>query len=609
MKRETKGELIFWAATVCGLALYFFSSPVGLPWNGSTQTALAWAGEIVKLPVMPNPVWGYFIQVFGGKFVAVSSVAAALTAGLLGAVINRYLGWRVAAAGALTWLFLPSVWERAVTGERVVFWGFGLALALWIGNALFLLSSRRARKVAENEKMRFANTDATLSGIDRLFRQFRNGRITGWALLGASALFAVISAARHDYTIGEVASVYARAVLDEAGGRIVIMGGVADEQMIWEAERREQGASARLVTLRNDDAYRAELVARVKRDWPGETNLWVAAQIGPKSFAELAVKEHPERFYQMTGRSTTPERWAARWEAMKPYLASSDRFVPVMRRAFAFEANTLGGRMQDENRRDEAWNLYWRIITEVDADNLSAYVNLHEMLRRGYQTDSFRRDRIRDGMARLCKGFVKGQAMTTVLACGPVHPDAELLAKFREELEQRVAELEREGKVVELPDSMRSLLDCGNAMIRAFDAGDFTKAGRYARAILSRSDGRGFIPANAVMGALMAKEGDYVASEAFYRTVFAGREKPPPAVYNDFADTLKHLGRLDEAERIARLGIAEADEQNWILRLTLAEILRDAKKNAAEINTLLKSVYRSAPEQVRTQTTKDFLRK
>ena len=77
INRETKGELIFWAATVIGLVLYFISAPEGLPWNGSTRMALAWAGEIAELPVMAHPVWGYFIQVFGGKFIAVSSVAAA----------------------------------------------------------------------------------------------------------------------------------------------------------------------------------------------------------------------------------------------------------------------------------------------------------------------------------------------------------------------------------------------------------------------------------------------------------------------------------------------------------------------------------------------------
>ena len=599
MKRETIGEIIFWAATLSGITLYFFSAPVGLPWSGSTKVALAWAGEIAELPEMPNPVWGYFIQVFGGRFVALSCVAAALAAGLIGSIVNRYLGWRIAAAAALTWIFLPPIWNRAITGVYSVFWVSLVVLAVWLVNVVMLLLTRRARKV-------FSEEVATVAGVGRRVREFWIGRVAGWAFLISALLFTLVSLVEHDFTVGEVASAYARTILEEAGERIVIMGGIVDEQMVWEAERQRKGASSRLLAFRNDDAYREQLVKRVRNDWPGETNLWVAAQIGLKTFAELAVLRHPERIYLMTGKSTTPEKWALRWESMKQFLDSDDRFIPVMRRAFAFEANTLANQLQDDGKMSEAWRLYWRILDEVDRENLSAVVNLNEMLRRGYKTDEQHRKRIENAMSKLRKSFSDRRTVAVMASCGPVRPDTETMKEFRAELEKRKAELAKRGEEFALPPSLKSLIEWSDEMIRAYNNGDMTTAARIARTILARREGRGFIPANAVMGAAMAKAGDYVASEVFYRTAVSGVRKPPITVCNDYADTLRHLGRLDEAERYARQGLAEAPETNWIVRLTLAEILRDAKKNPEEVKDLLKVVQAQAPEVIRIRIKKEF---
>lgn len=617
MKRETRGELIFWAATICGLALYSLSAPAGLPWNGSTRAALAWAGEIAELPVMPHPVWGYFIQVFGGRFIAVSAVAVALSSGLLGAIANRYLGWRIGAAVSVVWLFLPPIWDCAVTGERIVFWIFGVVLLLWLANAVFLFVTRHARKTSEEEKL--SNEKKTLEDMVSRTRRYRINRAAGWTVLGLSALFAVVAAVEHDYTVGEAASAYARTILDEAGDRLVIMGGVADDQMIWEAERRAKGSSGRLLVLRTDEAYRTQLVARVKRDWPGETNLHVAASIGLTSFAELAVQRHPDRVYLMTGRSTTPEKWSARWETMKSSLASSDSFIPVMRRAFAFEANTLANQLQDEGKKKEAWALYWRIVEEIDPENASAFVNLNEMIRRGYPVDDLKRRRVEEGMTKVRKGFADKKMVAVIRSCGPVRPDEQLRAEFRAELERRMAEMKAKGetKKTTMPSALKSLLEWNDEMIRAYDIGDLKTAGRIARTILSRREWRGFIPANAVLGAATASEGDYVASAAFYRTAVTGPEKPPVAVYNDYADTLCRLGEFSEAEKYARLAIVDAPDTNWIVRLTLAEILKarmgngdvdkeKGRRTTEEIEELLKVVYKYAPEVIRIRTKKAF---
>lgn len=599
MKRDTRGEFIFWAATIGGLLLYFFSSPNGLPWNDQTRMALAWAGKIAPLPEMTHPVWGYFVQVFGGKFVAVSIVAAALSGGLIGAMANRYLGWRIGVASAIVWLFLPPVWDRAVIGALSVLWVFAGILSLWALNAVFLLMTRRAREVA----LGGANM---LAGIDKRTWEYYFRLIGGWTVLALSILYAVVISVEHDYTIGEVASVYARTMLDEADGRFVVMGGVADDQMIWEAERREQGSSKRLLSLREDDAYRAELIKLVRREWPAETNLWVAATIGPKTFAELAVRLHPDNVYVMTGKSTTLDKWEARWETMKPYLSSRDCFVPALRRAFAYEANTLANALAEAGDRRAAWKLYWRILEEVDASNVSALINLNELLRGGFVAEESQRRRIEGGMALLRKNE---NALMLVSACGPVRPDDKVMAEFRLEFEKWVNEFEKSQGKKPLPDILKTIAERGNEMILAYNAGNLVEAGRIARTILARRDGRGFIPANAVMGAVSASEGDYIASAAFYRVVLSGAKQPPFEIYNDFADTLNHLGEYDEAEKCARIAVAGTPETSWLFRLTLAEILRNAKKNPNEIDELLKVVYRQAPEIVRIRVKRDFREK
>jgi len=591
IERYFIGDGIFWGTVAGGMVLYFFSAPSGLPWCGSTHAALAWSGVIEELPAMPNPVWGHFVQVFGGHFVALSSVAAAIAGGLVGAMANRYFGWRVGAAAALTWLVLPPVWDNAIIGSQIMFWTLGVVAVAWGVNAAILMSTRRARTAvaAGQGAARQEPAEATWRG--------RINRIAAWTILGAAVFFAAVSVGRHDYRFGEAASAYARTMLAEAGDRIVVMNGAADDQMAWEAERRVSGSGQRLVAFRNDSAYRTQFVARVRREWPAETNLWVAAQVGPAAFADAAIGRHPDRIYVMTGQTTTPEKWAARWEAMTPYLKSGDRFVPVLRRAFAYEANTLGNRLQEEGRLKEAWALYWRVVEEIDWWNASAWVNLSEMLRRGYATDAEKRQRIKNGMAALRQGLVSGRAATIMAACGPVMRDSKVLEEYQAEIRKRLARFREAGLEPELPPELKSLVEWNDEMLKAHDLGDLAKAARIARTILSRPEWRGFVPANAVMGTVMAVEGDYVASEAFYRLAVAGKAKPNAAVCNDYAETLRRLRRFDEAERFARLAVGEREGGPWLYRLTLAQILRDAGKNPDETRTLVDGVLKAAPAE------------
>ena len=139
------------------------------------------------------------------------------------------------------------------------------------------------------------------------------------------------------------------------------------------------------------------------------------------------------------------------------------------------------------------------------------------------------------------------------------------------------------------PLDWRTLVAWNNEMIEAHGRGDLAKAERIARRILSEPEWRGFIPANAVMGSALAQAGDYAAAAAFFKAALSGRgaAAPQPAVMNDYADTLWHLGRYDEAEVFARRAVAESGGKTDLYKLTLAQILRDAGKDLGEMKPVL----------------------
>jgi len=611
MKRDIVGELIFWGALVFGLALYCLTSPAGLPWNGSTELALAWSGQVVELPDMPHPVWGYFVWLFGGHYVALSAVALAIAGGFIGAMTNRHFGWRFGVASALVWIMLPPVWDRAITGVRSAFVASGIVLAVWFVHASVLFFTRRAR--ATQQAAALTAEGSAQTGYHLAAWRMWVNRIAARVVLGAAVLFAIVSASFHDYKLGEAASAYARVMLDEAGERMVILNGVADDQMVWEEARRRKGAESRLLLFRNDLAYRAELVARVKKAWPAETNLWVAAQIGPAALADVAFRHHPDRVYMMTGKTTTLAQWEKRWAAMADYLDSSDRFISLLRRAFAFEGNTLANQLQADGKLKEAWGLYWRLYTEIDPGNASSLVNLSEMLRRGYTANVEARQRIERGMKGLLREGMTAQQMWAqahmiVAAYGPVMPDSKALAEMRARIEKRLAELEKQGAQPDLSPEWRSLIEWNNSMVHAHDMGDIDKAARIARTILSKPEWRSFIPANAIMGSVMAVEGDYVAAEMFYRVALQGQGKaaPTPVIFNDYADVLRHLGRFDEAEQYARRAVREDTTHQWLYELTLAQVLRDAKKNPDEVKSIVDGILKRTPIDVRKYVRKEF---
>ena len=151
------------------------------------------------------------------------------------------------------------------------------------------------------------------------------------------------------------------------------------------------------------------------------------------------------------------------------------------------------------------------------------------------------------------------------------------------------AQLSRENRPYRTPDlpyNWQTLVELNNEMIRAHGRGDWTNAAQLAAKILSQPKWKTFVPANAVMGSVLARDGDYDAAEAFFRAALSGKVfAPQPVVLNDYADTLCHLRRYNEAEIFARRAITLSGGTVPLFKLTLEQILSAAGKSADELNS------------------------
>ena len=531
IEKKQIGWILFFAATAVTLVLYLLTRPEGLPYNAASYWALVWNGTIPAPARMQHAVWAFFVRLIGGDHILLSILCAALSAGFLAALVNRYFGWRVAIGAAVVWIFFPVVWQGAVTGEIGVFRFHVAVFVLWAANAVAKRALRRSSVSAFG------------------FGHARFNRYAAWSILGAAILFAVISATHRPRRIGAAANAYAQMVLERAAGKWLVLVGVADAQL-YQAAGQD---AVRFVELRMGDAYRSNLVARVKAAFPDEPQLSAAAQVGSDPFVKALKRTHPDAVY-VIGEDL--EDWDARWARMQSHLdADGDPFAGAARRIFAYEANAIANRMQDEGKDDEAWGFYWRIYDEIDRGNLSALINMDGMIRRGHPVLQAFKEKIAAELANTFKDRRRLAHLDRILrGTGPVRIDPAERAKLRERLDQIARERNESKKDGEnsVPKAVKTLIELNNEMVAAMDRGEYETAGRIARKILANPRWRTFIPANAVLGGVMAHEGDYASSEQFFRVAVSTTNTPPAAVLRDYAETLRKLGKLDEAEKYAR---------------------------------------------------------
>lgn len=295
------------------------------------------------------------------------------------------------------------------------------------------------------------------------------------------------------------------------------------------------------------------------------------------------------RIFEADAAAENPLSLSERWERVKPLLdVKGDPFIPQMRRKFAIEGNAEGNRLQDAGKSESAWTIYKWIMSEVEPGNFSAIVNLSEMMRLGYEPSKSDALKVRKALDDFFRDKRRAlHAAAIAAASGPVHADVQMLAQIRENALKRLEEMRLNHEPITLTPEIKTLVSWSAEMTEAMDDGNLGRAGKIARTILQNPDWDGFIPANAVLGTVSAVEGDLEASERYFRKATSGTNAVNAVICNDFAESLRLAGKLEEAEQWARKAVGGSTPQYWVSRLTLIDILLDGEKCLDEVKALL----------------------
>lgn len=566
-----KDLYVSFGAAVLTAALYFLTSPSGIPYGAELSLYL-------------------------------SIGLAALGSGLVGYLVSRLLGWRVGLSAALLWTTLPSIWYRAISGDKSILRILGAVVVI---AALYYLTKR-----ALNFFRKLMRKPPKIGSVNSRHQTRRRNRLISRIVLAVASFVALVALTLHDYRYGKIAEVFAKGIVEAAGERVIILNGAFDKQIVAEIEKRGKGE---YVSLTNDEENREKLVEWAKANFPEEEKLWLGARVSPAAFVDLALENHKDKFYSMNGSDTTLEAWEKRVEEAMPYFKATDSAVKLVKRHLGFEGNQVANKLADEGKEAEAYKIYERIYGEVDSGNASALINMSELIRRGLKISIDEQRRVKEKLNTFLRDRNNQNRLREIVrAAGPVRADPELMAKMIEEANKRREEKIAAGEEerFEIPEEVKSLVEANGAMLKAMDRGDREAASRIARSILSKPEWRGFIPANAVMGEILAKEGDFAASERFYEVATSTTNRVGVMVYAGYANTLKELNKLDKAEEMARKAISDSNESYWPARAILAEILirkgAESPESRSEIKKLLKSAMRKAPAEVRDQIRRDF---
>lgn len=565
-----KDLYVSFGAAVLTAALYFLTSPSGIP--------------------------------YGAEYPLYLSISlAALGSGLVGYLMSRLFGWRVGLSAALLWTTLPPIWYRAISGDKSILRILGTVVVI----AVLYYLTKRVIKLFQVHREGSKNFVSTKRSDTR-----RRNRLISRIVLAVASFVALVALTLHDYRYGKIAEVFAKGIVEAAGERVIILNGAFDKQIVAEIEKRGKGE---YVSLTNDEENREKLVEWAKANFPEEEKLWLGARVSPAAFVDLVLESHKDKFYSMNGSDTTLEAWEKRVEEVRPYFKATDSAAQLVKRHLGIEGNHVANKLADEGKEAEAYKIYARIYDEIDPGNAAALINMSELIRRGLKISIDEQRRVKEKLNTFLRDRNNQKRLREIVrAAGPVRADPELMAKMIEEAnklrEEKKAAGEEEKFV--LPEEVKSLVEANGAMLKAMDRGDKEAASRIARSILSKPEWRGFIPANAVMGEILAKEGDFAASERFYEVATSTTNRVGVMVYAGYANTLKELGKLDKAEEMARKAISDSNENYWQARAILADILirknPEKAKGDKEIKKLISSAIRHAPAEMRVQINTEF---
>ena len=351
-------------------------------------------------------------------------------------------------------------------------------------------------------------------------------------------------------------------------------------------------------------------------------DLAFAAELGPRALVDEWRKIDKAGFEAKVASAANYFPSREKWDAARAELAgmrADDPMAKYLRRLMGVCGNALGCRMleeevkvkgEGEQRRvdssvrlrpststeSEAWAIFRAIVDEVDPENYAAFVNLRGMAERGFavsKDEVAELDRRRQQIEKDLKGWP--QIVRAARSSGRLYADPDELAKF--EREQRKAAAKREPSVeaqkfaktvaaaAKDAKSGKAAQEAIHKAIRegkvradfigerliAIDLalGDAENAEKDAIDVL-KSD-RHNPAANAALGTIAGARGDYERAARYLgRAIATGRA--PAAAKNDYAWVLCRMGRIDEAEPLAREAV-KADGESWIFRETLAAIL------------------------------------
>ena len=273
------------------------------------------------------------------------------------------------------------------------------------------------------------------------------------------------------------------------------------------------------------------------------------------------------------------------WKTVAPLAAGSEATGSrYFRRALARIMLETAAEHQAKAELEAAAKIYLYVWKNIDPDNISVLFNLYGMRRRGYPFGEHTIAMI-DAAYR---AFASDRARTTrverlVREGGRVFLSEDEIVvaneRFKPQLES-IIRLRNQAKVEEnrrYAEELRGVLD----------SGDVESLGKAAKGILRRD--RTNALANGLLGTLEAGKANYAEAE-FYLARAAREEAAPIAVLNNYAETLRTLGKFEEAEIYARKAVA-AGPKFWRVHETLADVLYSKGADPAMVRAAMEPAF------------------
>lgn len=433
-----------------------------------------------------------------------------------------------------------------------------------------------------------------------LGRRMLIGAFVDWAV--AIVLMGCFAFASGRLSVGRTANrLVARIIAnaEECGRSVFVSDGALDDLFFFMLPEEK-----RLITLarERDPEYGRELsdwIRTVSLASTNVENLAFAAELGPRALVDEWAKLDEKGFEAMAASSENFFPTRAKWDEACADLGKLKKDEPLsayLRHMVAVCGNALGCRLIEAGDKQGAWDVFWKISEEVDAENYVALINLSTLADHGAEALRLAVEivkRKRTELEQRLKTNVR--LLHAVRLGGRLYVDPVDLAKY--EKEQREA-AEKDGpsteerKFVETvaaaskdlksckaaQDEIRKAIRDGKVRLDRVGAhlitldmalGEFGEAERDAIDVLKLD--RHHPAANAMLGSFAEARGDYKRAERYLRRAISTGQASCGAK-NDLAWTLYKLKRYDEAEPFARAAVKDYSEA-WTFRETLAAIL------------------------------------